>query len=331
MGAPGMAAGGLTTLPLPDDMFNEPDAGGYAAGGIVAFQAGGGVDDDEEIPVTPIGREGITAPAPGFPSVDTVPVAPRDVPEPTGPQEYYGNLADPFKMKERIEQLSPQSSERRAQLDAYLDRILSPETQRERRREDMWMTLGQIGARMASTPGSLLQAASAGIAEALPGVRSAAAARRAEERGALSELARNEGLTNAEARDMYRLIQEGTNRYGQFNENRLTREQAREMKVLEEKQANFRARLDANTRVQTAGISAEATKYASREEFRIRRAAAFDSVYNDLRQTAALDPGYQAAVNGPEGLAGGERYLRDEAFAIIDRQFGGGDVDLGRY
>jgi hypothetical protein len=41
----GMAAGGLTTLPVPDAMFDEPTNGGfddgYAGGGMVAFAAGG--------------------------------------------------------------------------------------------------------------------------------------------------------------------------------------------------------------------------------------------------------------------------------------------------
>jgi hypothetical protein len=48
MGAPpvGMAGGGLTTLPLPDNMFNEPDGMGYANGGIVAFADGGATDED---------------------------------------------------------------------------------------------------------------------------------------------------------------------------------------------------------------------------------------------------------------------------------------------
>jgi len=36
-----MAEGGLTTLPLPDTMFDEPNNGGYADGGIVAFAGGG--------------------------------------------------------------------------------------------------------------------------------------------------------------------------------------------------------------------------------------------------------------------------------------------------
>ena len=37
----GMAMGGIAGLPVPDDMFDEPDVGGYAGGGIVAFSQGG--------------------------------------------------------------------------------------------------------------------------------------------------------------------------------------------------------------------------------------------------------------------------------------------------
>ncbi len=40
----GMSAGGLTTLSVPDAMFDEPSFGGYAGGGIVAF-ANGGLND----------------------------------------------------------------------------------------------------------------------------------------------------------------------------------------------------------------------------------------------------------------------------------------------
>lgn len=41
-GAPmGMADGGLVGIPVPETMFDEPDNGGYAGGGLVAFAAGG--------------------------------------------------------------------------------------------------------------------------------------------------------------------------------------------------------------------------------------------------------------------------------------------------
>ena len=40
----GMAEGGIAALPIPDTMFDEPDNGSYADGGIVAFAAGGETD-----------------------------------------------------------------------------------------------------------------------------------------------------------------------------------------------------------------------------------------------------------------------------------------------
>ena len=39
----GMADGGLASLPVPDSMFDEPDDGGYAGGGMVAFATAGEV------------------------------------------------------------------------------------------------------------------------------------------------------------------------------------------------------------------------------------------------------------------------------------------------
>lgn len=39
-----MAEGGLVGIPIPDAMFDEPDNGGYAGGGLVAFSNGGGID-----------------------------------------------------------------------------------------------------------------------------------------------------------------------------------------------------------------------------------------------------------------------------------------------
>jgi hypothetical protein len=52
---------------------------------------------------------------------------------------------------------------------AYYDRILDPKAQEKSRKEDMWMTLAQIGAGMAATDSpSFLQAAGAAIANALP-------------------------------------------------------------------------------------------------------------------------------------------------------------------
>ena len=261
--APGMAAGGmvppymggggLSDLPVPDGMFDEPSNGGfgdgYRGGGLVAFAAGDLVDEDEGVdPNASDFSQGIVVERQRKKE-------PEYIPEPVGPEEYYGTFRDPFRMQDAIKELAPQSSERREQVNKYLDRLLSPEDQKARRKEDMWLALGQIGAKMASTPGSLLQAASAGIGEALPGIAAAAKERRAEERGALSELAKNEGLTNAEARDMYRLTREGTNQYGQFNEARLTREQLERLEMYKEQRADYRARVNAAAGITQTGMS----------------------------------------------------------------------------
>jgi hypothetical protein len=246
MGAPGMAAGGLTTLPLPDDMFNEPDVGGYAAGGIVAFQAGGGVgpdgvrgtaDDDEEVPITPRGREGVTTPAPGFPSLDT-PVTGRKAAESEPPEpkviaapgidfpnmtELGGYFSDIGTNLRQQNQFSPYNTAAAEEYVASLREQLSPEARRARQQEDMWSMLGQIGARMASTPGSLLQAVSAGLGEAVPTTAAAARERRAEERQLRESILGEERTGNRERAERFAIAREMLNNFNSLDEARKDR------------------------------------------------------------------------------------------------------------
>jgi hypothetical protein len=56
-----MAEGGLTTLPLPDTMFDEPNNGGYADGGIVAFAGGGYGRYFEDVATKAIPGLGVTS------------------------------------------------------------------------------------------------------------------------------------------------------------------------------------------------------------------------------------------------------------------------------
>ncbi len=265
---PGMAMGGLAVLPVPDDMFDEPTNGGfddgYRGGGLVAFREG---TDEEGVKArTPsltnaeIGGDVVGVAPDEITVLGRRPGPPEVVDEPAGPDEYYGTFRDPFRMGERITELAPQSTKRREQFNTYLEKMLDPGEQKKRRQEDMWMALGQIGARMATTPGSLLQAASTGIQEALPGVRAAAKERRGEERAAISELAKNEGLSNADAREMYKLIQAGTDQYGRFNEARLTREQQDKLARFQEERADYRARLAAATGITQTGMTTAASR-----------------------------------------------------------------------
>ena len=55
------AEGGLTTLPLPDTMFDEPNNGGYADGGIIAFAGGGYGSYFEDVATKAIPGLGVTS------------------------------------------------------------------------------------------------------------------------------------------------------------------------------------------------------------------------------------------------------------------------------
>ena len=179
---PYASGGGLSDMPLPDGMFDEPSNGGfgdgYAGGGLIAFAAGDKVVADED-------GDGNPDTYFGYNYKDPLANAARDaalfgVPETKYTQEYEADL-----LKRR-----------------------SPEALKARRKEDMWMALGQIGARMAQTPGSIFQAAGAGISEALPGIAASAKERRAEEREIQKGLIDIEqGRNTAAAQKAMRLMQ----------------------------------------------------------------------------------------------------------------------------
>jgi hypothetical protein len=178
MGAPpappmGMADGGLAALPISEGMFDEPMDGEYAGGGIVAFAAGDEVDYNKIL------------------------------------QDQLAYYNDPEQMKADFYgnyQPKREASERARQL--YGD-VLSEEGQKKRRDEDKYFALAQLGATMASTPGSLLQAFGAGVGKALPGMQESSKERRAEQRDAIRQLALDEGATNAESRELSKMFMDG--------------------------------------------------------------------------------------------------------------------------
>jgi hypothetical protein len=179
---PYMSGSGLSDMPLPDGMFDESSNGGfndgYAGGGLIAFAAGAKVDADED-------GDG-------------------------NPDTYFGyNYKDPMANAARDAALFGVPESKYAQeYEADLLKRRSPEALGKRRKEDMWMALGQIGARMAQTPGSIFQAAGAGISEALPGIAASAKERRAEEREIQKGLIDLEqGRNTAAAQKAMRLMQ----------------------------------------------------------------------------------------------------------------------------
>ena len=163
MGAPpvGMAGGGLTTLPLPDNMFNEPDGMGYANGGIVAFAQG----------------DAVATPA-AMPQVDAY----------GRPLSLQGNMA----LMDQL--MGPAPDKYAAEQERYYEQLRSPEAQAARKKQDLWGSLAQIGFGMAgSNSPYFLQAAGQAGAAALPGMQAAAKDRRMEQQQALDRLAGIEG------------------------------------------------------------------------------------------------------------------------------------------
>lgn len=162
MGAPpvGMAAGGLTTLPLPDNMFDEPDGVGYANGGLVAFAAGG---LNEAVPPPQVDAYG-------------------------RPLSLQGNMA----LMDQL--MGPAPSKYTDEQEKYYEQLRSPEAQAARKKQDLWGSLAQIGFGMAgSNSPYFLQAAGQAGAAALPGMQAAAKDRRMEQQQALDRLAGIEG------------------------------------------------------------------------------------------------------------------------------------------
>lgn len=175
MGAPpmGMADGGLAALPVPDNMFDEPMDGEYAGGGIVAFADAGEVDYNEIL------------------------------------QKQMAYFNDPEKLKADYFMGGQPKREAAERLRQFYAGALSEEGLKKRRDEDKYFALAQLGATMAGTPGSLFQSFSAGVGKALPGLQESSRERRAEQRDAIKQLALDEGASNAEARDIGKMVMDG--------------------------------------------------------------------------------------------------------------------------
>ena len=274
---PYMAGGGLSDLPLPDDMFDEPRDGGYANGGIVAFGPGGVIGTEEEPEEMP--EIGTTASR-----------YPREL------ESLYGHFRDPAKERASIEaQYKPEREYSDQQTQFYKD-VLSPESIKKSKQEDMWMALGQIGAKMATTPGSLLQAASAGIGEALPGIRETAKERKAEQRDAIKTLAQQEGLKNKEALDLAQLVRTGTDKFGEFDMDRLNREQRERLGYYQEKMATARTAMSVEGGLEGQRIAGKSRESAYNKNTQIVERQASTMALNAAQKFLAPNAEYMKAA-----------------------------------
>lgn len=315
---PMMAEGGLATLPVPDTMFDEPTNGGfndgYAGGGIVAFQQGGGVfAEEEEVELGPEGAVG---------QIDVVRqrAQPRLDPkrmqgmEFDAPSEMGGFRSDVFGNLDILGAAAPRQTKRAEELEALLERERSPEERAKRRKEDMYMALAQIGAKMATTPGSLLQAAGAGIQEALPGVTAAAKERRGEERALTRELLSEERAGNKEQVERFQvgldMVIKGYIPLEQALQDRNFRERWETMG--RESQERI-ARMNAAAGITQSNIGAGASMYGSRLGYQERRGALAGDFAKAFDEAADVNPSLKALrIQDPKAFTSQRSQYIDE-------------------
>jgi len=314
---PYMAGGGLTDLPVPDDMFDEPHDGSYAGGGIVAFAAG-----------TPRGVKAAKAKTPEELAVEAKAKSPKSL---------YGNYENPEAQREYIESIYKPEREASTSLIDRLKGAGSPEEMKRRENEDIGSFLMNFGGNLASKAGPFLSAAGESLVATTPLLRESAKERRADQMDALKTMAAQEGLNNKEALDLYKLVQEGTNKYGEFDVARLTREQQERLALLQEKGANFRARMQAATSMYNAdkgyqGQVDAAALNLGKQGIEIRKLA-IKSVDDKIGPGGDLQPQYLDALEKGTGAAYRSRLITEAVAEISDGLGvgGGGDAGVIRY
>lgn len=242
---PYMAGGGLTDLPVPAGMFDEPNDGSYAGGGIVALAGGtprgvkAAEDDDEDMLES-------TAPRPQKPkSLGALPSF--DI-----PRSLFGMSGDVMTNMDRLkETYTPQTKQMDRATQAY-EEELTPEGQKKRYNQDLGAFLMRFGTKWASTPGDLLASGNIAAGEALPAYEESRKERRADQRQMLKNLQENEGLSNKEAKEARNLALDMQIKYGSLA-----------VALQDTAFKNLWQQMDDNTKRYVAKLSAEASRYGS--------------------------------------------------------------------
>lgn len=275
MGAPpGMAMGGLASLPIPDQMFDEPDNGGYAGGGLVAFAEAGAVKAKPKNVVR----------VPSFVYEDL-------------PDTLYGVSSNASKNLETLKGLVNYKDDFGKRVSEYATNTLSPEGQAAQKKQDMWMTLAQIGAKMAQTPGSFLQATSAGIEGALPGAQAAAKERRAGQVAALQMGAEQEKSYNERQAQLAQAALQMVEKYGSFAEAMKTRDMQYLISQMDNSTKIAVANIGASAQRDSARISSEGYAKSADATFKAQRVALWGQAVEGARSAYFNQAGVKKAYD----------------------------------
>ena len=336
---PYMSGGGLSDLPVPDGMFDEPSNGGfgdgYAGGGMVAFADAGPVKEKDPRDVNGDGVvDGNDIYVPGAKTPEVDPLFMQGMafaPQPNLLANLKQNIAS---SSDLFDELSPYKTKRAKQIEALLEEELSPEAQKSRAKEDMNMALIKAGVAMANTPGSLIQSATAGIGAALPGFEAAAKERRGAKRSIVKELLSEERLSNKEMADRFNtsidMVLRGVVPLEEAFQDRNFRDRWEKMASDDRR---YIQEVAAAAGVESQKISTSGQIRVGGMDLAARRGAFFTSTLDDFKRNAPTDPEYLAAVE-KGGFNAGQRYLYNEAAKQTSRVFGGGSTldfrDMGK-
>jgi hypothetical protein len=333
---PYASGGGLSALPVPDGMFDEPTNGGfddgYAGGGLVAFAMGNEVEEEDETYSSPaeLAAEqqtgAIVASGEKAPKLNTSYLPGMAFKPP-------GNILANFKQNvlgssDLADELSPRATKRAQQLESLLEEEMSPETQKARAKEDMDMAMIKAGIAMANTPGSLLQSATAGAGAALPGFEAAAKERRGAKRALTKELLSEERLSNKELSDRFAMsldmVVKGIIPLEEAFQDRNFRDRWAKMNSADQR---YVADSNARAGIITTGMSVAGQKDVAGKQLEGQRIGAANAVGDYVDKLLTLDGDYQGllATNPAEASLYRSNLIRQN----LDRQFGGSDDPFG--
>jgi hypothetical protein len=344
---PYASGGGLSDMPLPDGMFDEPSNGGfgdgYAGGGIIAFAGAGPVkakgvaallanppEEEEEEELVYTGEPG------QIDETGAIVVEPKRAPKKgttylpgmafKAPEVLGGFASSIGENIGKLDTEVPREVKRAQQYQAYLDKMLDPEERKKSKKEDMWLALGQIGARMAQTPGSLLQAAGAGIGEALPGIAAAAKERRGEERAIIKELMGEERIGNKEIMERANMALDMLKGYNVNEQSFQDKNFTNMLTRLGLDTDIVKAKIMAGAGIREALVAGSASRYGSDRQVeaeRYRRDAGItDAVNKAISRGGPNYAGYVEAIKAGKG---------NQFIADMRKAYGSGTVDLGSY
>ena len=344
---PYASGGGLSGMPLPDGMFDEPSNGGfndgYAGGGMVAFAGAGPVkakgiaallanpdEEEEEVQYVTTGEPGqidetgaIVVEPQKAPKLNTTYMAGTAFKAPSVLGGFASSIGENIG---KLDTEVPREVKRAQQYQAYLDKMLDPEERKKSKKEDMWMALGQIGAKMATTPGSLLQAASAGIGEALPGIAASAKERRAEERAVVKELVGEERTGNKEIMERANIAMDMLKGYN-VNEQAFQNQNFNNMLTRLGIDADImKAKIMAGAGIREAVIAGSASRYGSDRQVESARYRQQTGVTEAVRE--AISKGGTNYGDYMKALTAG---TGNQYIANLRAAYSGGTVDLGSY